>query len=150
MRFRRLKAWIAALSFAALATAPAVAQVPDPYAQQLAQQLAVADTAQTQHEFSRAAGPFSGGAAQGQGQRFVVTLRAGQAYRVAGVCDSNCSDLDLRLFDPNGALAAQDIAPDDAPVVDITPSVTGGYTIEAGVAQCAEASCFFAFNVYAR
>jgi hypothetical protein len=54
------------------------------------------------------------------------------------------------LFDRNGELITQDLAPDRTPMLDINPQVTGGYTIEASVAQCADVSCYFAFNVYAR
>lgn len=150
MLFRRLKTWIAALAVAACAIAPAAAQIPDPYARQLAQALSRIDLVQGSAAYARAAGPFAGELSQGQGQRFVVTLRAGQPYRVVGVCDARCGDLDLRLFDPNGGLVTQDIAPNRTPVLDINPSVTGGYAIEASVAHCNEPACYFAFNVYAR
>lgn len=150
MSFRRLKTWIAALAVAACVIAPAAAQIPDPFARQLAQALARVDQDQNQVAYSRAAGPFAGELPQGEGRRFVVTLRAGQSYRVAGVCDDRCGDLDLRLFDPNGALVTQDIAPNRTPMLDINPALTGGYAIEASVAHCNQAACFFAFNVYAR
>jgi hypothetical protein len=148
MRFRSFRAWITAFALAACVAGPAAAQIPDPYARQLAQALASVDEAQSQS--SRAAGPFAGELEQGQGRRFVVTLRAGQAYRIAGVCDHRCGDLDLRLFDSNGALVTQDIAPNRTPMLDINPAVTGGYAIEARIADCSAAACFFAFNVYAR
>lgn len=150
MLFRGLRPWIAALALAAFAIAPAAAQIPDPFARQLAQSLIYVDQAQAQFTFSRAAGPFGGGVGQGEGQRFAVTLRAGQAYRVAGVCDARCGDMDLRVFDANGALVAEDIAPNRTPIVDLNPAFTGSYAIEASIAQCAAATCYFAFNVYAR
>lgn len=150
MLFRRLKAWIAALAVALCAAAPAAAQIPDPFARELAQALTRVDDFQNQAAFARAAGPFGGELAEGQGQRFALTLRAGQGYRIAGVCDARCGDLDLRLFDPNGALVAQDIAPNRTPMINVNPALTGGYTIEASIAQCASAPCYFAFNVYAR
>lgn len=149
MSFRTIKAGLAALALLC-AAAPAAAQVPDPYARQLARQLTQVDEVQSRYAFSRAAGPFAGALAEGQGQRFVVTLRAGQPYRVVGVCDNRCGDLDLRLFDRNGELITQDLAPDRTPMLDINPRTTGGYAIEASVAQCANAPCYFAFNVYAR
>ena len=151
MLFRGLRSWIAAIALAAFAIAPAAAQIPDPYARQLAQALSYVDQAQAQQfGFSRAAGPFGGGVGQGEGQRFAVTLRANQPYRIAGVCDARCGDMDLRVFDANGALVAQDIAPNRAPIVDLNPAFTGGYAIEASIAQCATATCYFAFNIYAR
>lgn len=148
--FRGFQAWIAALVLALLVIAPAAAQIPDPFARQLAQALIRIDQTQSQYAFSRAAGPFGGALEEGQGQRFALTLRAGQPYRVIGVCDDRCGDLDLRVFDSNGALVAQNIAPDSAPVLDLNPAFTGGYAIEASMPRCSAAPCYFAFNVYAR
>jgi hypothetical protein len=150
MLFRRLKTWIAAAAFAVCVIAPAAAQIPDPFARELARTLARLDQVQNQNAFSRAAGPFGGGLAEGQGQRFTLSLRAGQSYRIVGICDARCGDMDLRLFDPNGALITQDIAPNAAPMINVNPALTGAYTVEASIAQCGAAHCYFAFNVYAR
>jgi hypothetical protein len=150
MLFRRLKTWTFALALAACVIAPAAAQIPDPFARELAQTLTRVDQVQNQSSFSRAAGPFGGGLAQGQGQRFTLNLRANQSYRIAGICDARCGDMDLRLFDPNGALVTQDIALDATPMINVNPALTGAYTVEASIAQCGAAPCYFAFNVYAR
>lgn len=128
----------------------AAAQVPDPFARQLAQRLAQADSVQGDFGYSRAAGPFAGGLAQGGERRFQVMLRAGQPYRAVGVCDTRCGDLDLRLYDPNGTLVAQDARADAAPMIQINPVFTGTHTIEVAMARCAAEPCYFAFNVYSR
>ncbi len=150
MLFRFVRAFIVAAALAMAASAPASAQVPDPFARQLAQQLTLVDQFQSQYGYSRAAGPFADGLAPAEARRFPVTLRAGQPYRVVGVCDARCRDIDLRLFDPNGLLVTQDIEPDQTPMVELSPLSTGAYTIELNMAQCAEAPCYFAFNVYSR
>lgn len=150
MLFRFVRASIAAAALAIAASAPASAQVPDPFARQLAQQLTLVDQFQSQYGYSRAAGPFAGALALAEARRFPVSLRAGQPYRVVGVCDARCRDIDLRLFDPNGVLITQDQAPDRTPMVEISPPATGAYTIELNMAQCADAPCYFAFNVYSR
>lgn len=130
--------------------APAAAQVPDPYARELASQLAQAETILSDNGFSRAAGPFAGGLGQRLNRRFQVTMRAGQDYRVLGVCDSRCRDLDLRLYDMNGALVSQDVLTDDVPVLQVRPRTTGVHTIEVAMFHCAATPCYFAFNVYSR
>ena len=150
MLFRFLRGPAIAAALAIAASAPAAAQVPDPFARQLAQQLTLVDQVQSQYGYSRAAGPFAGGLAPTEARRFPVTLRAGQPYRMVGVCDARCADIDLRLFDPNGVLVTQDRAPDRTPLVELSPPSTGAYTIELAMAQCAEAPCYFAFNVYSR
>jgi hypothetical protein len=140
----------AVLAALTLLTAPAAAQVPDPYARELAQRLARAESLLTENGYARAAGPFAGGVAEGQGRRFTVMLRAGQDYRIVGVCESRCRDFDLRLVGPNGRLVAQDVLDDAVPIIHVQPQVTGDYAIEAVMARCNGPQCWFAFNVYSR
>lgn len=144
------KALAAAAALALLLTAPASAQVPDPYARQLAQQLAQAEQLLTQEGYSRVAGPFAGGLGQRLTQRYQVTLRAGQDYRILGVCDARCSDVDLRLFDPRNVMLTEDVLADDIPILTVRPYTTGQHTIEVIMHRCTGAPCYFAFNVYAR
>jgi hypothetical protein len=140
----------AALAALALTALPATAQVPDPFARELAQKLAQGERLITDDGYSRAAGPFAGGLPAGNARRNTVTLRAGQQYRILGVCDERCRDFDLRVFGPNGALVAQDILEDAVPIVRITPTATGRYDIEAIMVRCTAAPCWYAYNVYSR
>ena len=146
--------WVkkAAAGLAALAVlaGSAEAQVPDPFARELAQGLAREEAPLTENGYARAAGPFAGGLPEQRARRFTVMLRAGQDYRILGVCDRRCGDLDLRLFAPNNQLVAQNVQDDAAPVIHVRPVATGNYDIEAIMAQCNEAPCWFAFNVYSR
>jgi hypothetical protein len=140
----------AALAALTLLAAPASAQVPDPYARELAQRLSQAETLLTENGYARAAGPFAGGAAQGAGRSYTITLRAGQDYRIVGVCERRCADLDLRLVGPGGAMIAQDVLDDAVPIIHVQPRVTGQYSVEAIMARCGADPCWFAFNVYSR
>jgi hypothetical protein len=142
----------AAVAMAALAllAVPAAAQVPDPFARELAQRLSRAEVLLTENGYARAAGPFAGGLNERQGRRFTVLLRAGQDYRIVGVCESRCRDLDLRLLDANETLVAQDVLDDSVPVIHVRPNATGQYTIETLMTRCTAAPCWFAFNVYSR
>jgi len=146
--------WVkkAAAGMAALAvlSGPAAAQVPDPFARELAQRLSRAETLLTENGYARAAGPFAGGLPERRARRFTVMLRAGQDYRIVGVCESRCGNFDLRLFAANNQLIAQDVLRDAVPVIHVRPVATGNYDIEAIMAQCSEAPCWFAFNVYSR
>jgi hypothetical protein len=139
-----------ALAALALTAAPVAAQVPDPFARELAQKLARGEQLLTDDGYSRAAGPFAGGLNANSARRNTVMLRAGQDYRILGVCDHRCADLDLRVFGPNGALVSQDILEDAVPIVRIQPLATGQYQIEAIMARCTGAPCWYAFNVYSR
>lgn len=144
-----VRAIMAAIALITLAS-PAVAQVPAPFARELAHRLAQVDRVVANQTYQRAAGPFAGGLPQTQRQAFTVTLRAGQSYRIVGVCDARCRDLDLRVRDPHGELLDEDILRDRVPVLSVVPELTGAHTIEVDMAHCAAPRCWFAFNVYTR
>ncbi|MBI1250846.1 MAG: hypothetical protein GC189_05180 [Alphaproteobacteria bacterium] len=131
--------------------APAAARVPAPWSGQLSQQLAVIEARVAEAGFARVAGPLSGGLQRGEAQRFSVALIAGGDYRIVGVCDNDCSDLDLRILDQNGQLIEEDISRDDHPVVTSQPAWSGPFTIEARMYECQHPEgCYFALNVYGR
>lgn len=149
-----MSSWVkragAALAALALMALPAAAQVPDPFARELAQRLTHGEELLSSNGYSRAAGPFPGGLSERGARRYTVMLRAGQDYRILGVCDSRCRDLDLRVFGPRGDLIEQDLLDDAVPVVHIRPLVTGNYEIEALMQRCGAPTCWYAFNVYSR
>jgi hypothetical protein len=140
----------AALAALALTALPAAAQVPDPFARELAQRLTRGEELLTANGYSRAAGPFPGGLGERGARRYTVMLRAGQDYRILGVCEARCRDLDLRVFGPRGELVQQDVLDDAVPVVHVRPTVTGNYDIEALMQRCGAQTCWYAFNVYSR
>lgn len=144
------KALAAAAILALLLSAAAAAQVPDPFARELAQRLARADRLVGEHGYARAAGPFAGGLGQRLTRRFQVTLRAGQEYRILGVCDERCGDLDLRLYDAFDNLLAEDVLEDAVPALQVRPAATGVQVIEVSMPQCAATQCWYALNVYSR
>lgn len=144
----------AKLAAAALATlllaAPAAAQVPDPFARELAQKLSYSEQFLGEDGYSRAAGPFAGGLEQGAERRFPLTLRAGQDYRIVGVCDQRCGDVVLRLYDPNDALIARDVLEGGVPVMHVRPAFTGSHMVEVAAPRCRAPQCWYAVNVYSR
>jgi hypothetical protein len=147
--------WVQMLAAAAAALVllgpPAGAQVPDPFARELAQRLARSDEVVGEYNYSRAAGPFAGGLRLRESRRFEVMLRAGMDYRIVGVCDARCRNLDIRVLDANGFQVGEDMLRDAVPTIDLRPPVTGVHTIEVLMPACAAAgACYFAFNVYSR
>ena len=144
---RKAMAGLAAL---VLLASPAAAQVPDPYARELARKLAHAEVALNEAVYARAAGPFAGGLDQAQAVRRTIMLRAGQDYRIVGVCDDRCTDLDLRLSDPRGQVIAQDAFADGVWTFHVQPAFTGDHVIEVAMVRCSGSPCWYAFNVYSR
>jgi hypothetical protein len=77
-----------------------------------------------------------------------VRLDAGVTYMLLGVCDTDCDDVDLRIFGPRGGLLDSDVALDDFPVVSVTPAVSGDYTVRVTMAECDTSLCYYAVGVY--
>lgn len=81
------------------------------------------------------------------GQVAILNLRRGQNYRVYGACDNDCSDLDLEIYDSEGAFVERDVALDDVPFVQIAPTESGRYVARFWVAACAAEPCYSGIRV---
>lgn len=85
---------------------------------------------------------------QSTSQRLV--LRTGMEYQIIGMCDDNCVDLNLSLYNSSGELLSTDSAPDDLPLLAYSPPVTGEYRVRISMRQCREQACFFGTYVLVR
>ena len=76
-------------------------------------------------------------------------LRRGVRYALLAVCDQDCGDLDVRLFDPSDREVARDVQKDDTPIVEIVPDKTGEYSLKVEMAECSDQPCAYGVGVYA-
>ena len=67
---------------------------------------------------------------------------------IIGVCDIDCTDLDLVLVDPIGRVIDRDDEPDDRPAILFQPIRTGTYTIRGTMAGCTTAACGYAILAF--
>src|SRR5262249_31997141 len=104
----------------------------------------------TQEGYQTVGAPASGSLQEGQTWNLTVNVVSGVEYRVAGVCDRDCSDLDLVLFDSSNQQIAQDTSTDDHPVVAIKPTSSGHYTVQVQMYRCSVAPCYYAVALYGR
>ncbi len=79
-----------------------------------------------------------------------LTLQAGTPYMVVGVCDADCSDMDLALADVSGNILVQDEAEDDVPVLEFTAPPGGAAMLLVSMYACSVEPCAFAYKVYRR
>ena len=86
----------------------------------------------------------------GTNDDFTVSLRSGKRYAIVGVCDEDCDDLDLHVYDSNGNLIASDTDNDDVPVVQINPRWTGSFTVRAEMAGCSSNPCYYGVGFFGR
>ena len=113
-------------------------------------QLQQAQAALAQQGFQMVGQPYSGSLQQGQSWNVPAQMATGYEYRVIGVCDRDCNDLDLLLFDANGAPLTQDRSTSSQPVVGVQPAYSGNYTIQVQMYNCAVAPCYYALALYGR
>lgn len=113
-------------------------------------QLQQAQANLAQQGFQQIGQPYSGSLSQGQTWNVPVEMHAGYDYRVLGVCDRDCADLDLVLYDPNGAAITQDTSTTSQPLVGLQPSYTANFTIQVQMYNCTIAPCYYALALYGR
>lgn len=113
-------------------------------------QLQQAQMALSQQGFQVVGQAFSGSLAQGQTWNVPAELYVGVEYRVLGVCDADCGDLDLILYDGAGAMLTQDTTVSSQPMVAAQPGYNGNYVIQVQMYNCRAAPCYYALALYGR
>ena len=81
-------------------------------------------------------------------EEVTVKLRAGVSYAIVGVCDEDCDDLDIVLYNANHREVGSDIADDDVPVVEIRPDRDGTFTARAVMANCKADPCTYGLGLF--
>ena len=94
--------------------------------------------------------PVTGSLNGGARENYMIQLQAGVAYAIVGVCDNDCTDVDLRIWDGNGTKLAEDILTDDTPVLQFTSTTTGQYRVSVEMATCSTNPCYWGFQVFRR
>ena len=85
-----------------------------------------------------------------QSQTFNVNLRSGISYAFVGVCDEDCQDIDLRVYDENGNLVNSDTGADDYPLVKVSPRWSGQFQVKVTMANCTASTCYYGMGIFGR
>lgn len=94
--------------------------------------------------------PSTGSLRDDGDESLLVRLTAGTHYAIAGVCDADCSDIDLQVFATDGNKVGEDVANDEKPVVLFTAAYTGQYRVKVLMATCATDPCYYGVQVYSK
>ena len=124
------------------AAAPAPAQ-ENRWQQQVASQLARTVTSFRAQGFARQEATHTAPLDNEESETFTVTLTAGVAYTLAGVCDVDCEHLALRLSTATGSDLAVDQSSGALPVVAVTPAISGTYRVTVRMAACRMSPCWY-------
>jgi hypothetical protein len=132
----------AVLSFAAPAPA---------YAQDIIRtQLDSAASLMGNEGFSKQDEFVTGDLRQGQDEEFELELQGGKTYIIVGVCDGDCSDLDMALSTTSGEGVDSDYEEDDVPMVMVEVAQGATYTLMVRMAACSIEPCGFGVGVFAK
>lgn len=78
-----------------------------------------------------------------------LTLPLGRSYILMGVCDNDCSDLDLAVV-KGGVELSTDTTDDDWPMVEVTPTGSADYQLKVGMYSCSAPNCGYQITVWAK
>jgi len=82
-----------------------------------------------------------------EGGELVPEQIGGQEFVVLAVCDDDCADIDLYLWNEEGDEVGAHTEVGKQPVI-VTDQLEVGYTIEVYMAECAVAPCYFSVGVF--
>jgi len=85
-----------------------------------------------------------------ESESYTLTLHAGTKYALVGVCDNDCNDLDLRIYDADDNEVDSDVATDDVPIVNVTPTETQRYRVKVIMSSCKASPCWYGIGVYGK
>lgn len=91
--------------------------------------------------------PFMGTLDAGETAAIRVHSCSGIQYRVYGLCDGECGDLDLTACDISAEILVSDVLPDDVPILSFTPAESGITTLSVDMVSCT-GSCDWAVQVF--
>lgn len=94
--------------------------------------------------------PYTGVLGNGGRDDINLNLRNGTTYAIVGVCDNDCRDIDLALYDDNGNLIASDTEQDSTPIVNVTPRWNARFRLRVSMPRCSSAPCAYGVGVFGR
>ncbi len=92
--------------------------------------------------------PHIGNMPDNNSERHTLQLRSGYSYALAAVCDEDCGDIDLKLYDANGNTVVVDEERDDTPLLEVIPRSTGEFTLEVIMPNCAASNCYYGVGLF--
>lgn len=80
---------------------------------------------------------------------YTVQVPAGETVVFAGICDEDCSDVDLKIS-MNGRSLGEDVLDDDAPIVMLQNFGGGLVTVRVEMPACSVNPCGFRVMVFTK
>jgi hypothetical protein len=122
----------------------------DRWTRQVRNQLIRAASAAGYGGFKLTHEPFIGDLGNGGKDDMTLNLRSGVNYAIVGVCDEDCNDIDLAIYDDNGNLISSDVQRNDLPVLKVSPRWNARFKIRVSMPSCTNAPCRYGIGVFGR
>jgi len=135
---------------AALLLAPGQAAAQSQWEQQVLDQIRTASGLFASEGYAQVGDTRTGSLKDDASEDFSLTLQAGVNYILVGVCDNDCPDIDLVLFDDAGNEIDSDYEDDAVPMVAVAPSSTRAYRVRVSMAECSSEPCFYGVTTFAQ
>ena len=126
----------------------AAAPVQAQWQEQVADQIQFAATAMAESNYGLIDDSKTGALEANETTRVSLRFTPGNAYVILGVCDVDCTDIDLWLLDPDGEEIDIDVEVDDRPVLALMASDPRPYTVVVGMVTCSQEPCFYGLGVF--
>jgi len=139
-----LTRFLAAAGLAAIGMTPAIAQQSS-----IDAQLVRLSARMEARNMAQASRDLTGSLRTGQRTDWTIFLVKDVDYRIHGVCDNDCRDLDLILLDERGSEISQDTSTDDIPIVNARPKWTGRFTLRVLMEDCKISPCNYGVRFFA-
>lgn len=85
-----------------------------------------------------------------QSTNYYFTLNRGRNYKIYAVCDGDCGDIDLCLYDEYGNKISCDKTTDDKPLVTVRPKWTGRFRLWVNMYDCSWNPCRFGIAAFGK
>lgn len=140
----------AAVTLALVALAAATAPAQSRWEDQVNDQIKTAGKILEERGYTQTHDVYTGQLREGETETLRVTLHAGTQYALIGVCDDDCSDIDLRIFDADDSEVDSDVETDDTPIVQASPTETQQYHLKVIMVTCKANPCWYGIGVYGK
>ena len=126
------------------------AHAQDQWERVVRSQLQSVGAASERNGYTMASDVFQGKLNDDANTNLNVTLQAGKDYILWGVCDQDCSDIDLVIYDDNGTEVDSDLQTDDKPLLHVIPSSNGRYRIKVSMVNCSANPCYYGVGLWSK
>jgi hypothetical protein len=79
-----------------------------------------------------------------------MSLYRGRSYAIVAVCDQDCRDIDLLVYNENDQLVGKDIKADDKPMVGISPRWSGDFRVQVNMISCSASPCYYGVGLFGK